>query len=94
MTSKVDIDQRKANLELARNCLIRRIAELEAEKREVDDQMDELELEGQKPQCPCGAHRDADCDLRDVQKCIRKEYVDTYGEVDPTDYRMGRGLPR
>lgn len=46
------------------------------------------------PECKCGTNDDAECDLRDVQKCIRLEREREYGVVDERDQFAGRGYPR
>jgi hypothetical protein len=46
------------------------------------------------PECKCGTNLDEDCELRDVQKCLRLEREREYGVLDPADYRMGRGIPK
>lgn len=46
------------------------------------------------PECKCGTNDDAECDLRDVERCIRKQLEEENGVIDPDDYRAGRGMPR
>lgn len=46
------------------------------------------------PECKHGTNDDAECDLRDVQKCIRLEREREYGVVEESDQFAGRGLPK
>lgn len=56
--------------------------------------LSEVQSEVEDPQCRCGAYEDAECDLRDVQRCIRKQLEEEYGVDDPSEYSAGRGMPR
>jgi hypothetical protein len=46
------------------------------------------------PQCRCNTNDDSECQLRDVEKCLRLEREREYGVVDERDYAAGRGMPR
>lgn len=46
------------------------------------------------PECKCGTNSDSECDLRDVERCIRKQLEEEYGVDDPSEYSAGRGYPR
>ena len=45
------------------------------------------------PECRCKTNDDAECQIRDVQKCIRLEREREDGVDDPY-YGSGRGMPK
>lgn len=46
------------------------------------------------PRCKCNTSDDAECQVRDVQKCIRLQREAEYGVDDSSEYSAGRGYPR
>ena len=72
---------RSVNVPKLRHQILKSLSEVQSERDNA-------------PECKCGTNDDAECDLRDVAKCIRLEREREYGVVDERDQFAGRGLPK